>query len=117
VGWQIEEFFDPNHVSKQFERQWNKHPKKHLRGLHIKLLHWLLYLIRSDYSPEERQRYWLNTLEHFKGNHAGCPHRDPVPEPRPVILTAAAENGLKKILEDTLLLLTRTRTRFDSQMC
>jgi hypothetical protein len=34
---------------------------------------WFNNLLRSDFSSEERAKYWLYTLEHFKGNHQDCP--------------------------------------------
>jgi hypothetical protein len=78
---------------------------------------WFMHLIRSDYSIEERERYWMNTLEHFKGNHAGCPKQHPALGHRPLIQTKVAEDELREILEGTRDLLSRSRHGFDSQMC
>jgi hypothetical protein len=32
AGWEIEQFFDPNHISKAFDCKWPQAPKSHLRG-------------------------------------------------------------------------------------
>jgi hypothetical protein len=32
AGWEIEQFFDHNHISKAFDRQWSQAPKSHLIG-------------------------------------------------------------------------------------
>jgi hypothetical protein len=32
AGWEIEQFFHPNHISKAFDRKWSQAPKSHLIG-------------------------------------------------------------------------------------
>jgi hypothetical protein len=43
-----------------------------LRGLQAKLREWFVFLTHSTFSPDEREKSWLNILERFKGNHAMC---------------------------------------------
>jgi hypothetical protein len=117
LNWKISEFFDPNHVVKQFENRWSKLPTNLLRGFHAKLLHWFRYLIRSDYPPEERQHYWLNSVEHFKGNHEGCPREHLERDDTVKILTLEAEDQLIHVLQETVELVIRTRHDLDTQLC
>jgi hypothetical protein len=117
AGWQIEQMYDPNHVVKQFERRWNSCDTRSLRGLHAKLLMWFRYLIRCDFTVEEKQGYWMNSLEHFKGNHAKCPRQHPAGDhSHPIMTDSPAESQLREVLERTVELLARVRTGFDTQL-
>jgi hypothetical protein len=117
AGWNIEQYYDPNHVSKALKRRWDKSPHGHLKGIQGRLFRWFHYLIRSDYSPAERRKYWLNALEHFKGNHADCPLEHPTLQKKKGICGQAAENKLQDFLEATVSLVERTRGDFHQQMC
>jgi hypothetical protein len=77
IGWEIAEHCDLNHIVKAFDRNWQQTPIGQLRGLQIKLKKWFLSLTYCTYSPDQREEYWLNTLEHFRGNHANCPVKRP----------------------------------------
>jgi hypothetical protein len=117
AGWEIEQMYDPNHVVKQFERRWNSCDTRSLRGLHAKLLMWFRYLIRSDFSVEEKQGYWMNSLEHFKGDHTKCPRQHPTGDhSHPITTHSAAESQLREVLDRTVELLARARTGFDTQL-
>jgi hypothetical protein len=113
----VKQYYDLNHVSKQFETVWKRCPHTHLRGIHDRLLIWFQFLIQSDYSAAERERYWMNSLEHFQGNHAGCPRRHLAPDTHPPIHSADSLQELTAILEQTIGLLSRARHGFDQQMC
>jgi hypothetical protein len=117
AGWNIEQYYDPNHVSKSFKRTWDNTGHDLLKGIGAKLLRWFQYLIRSNFSPEERTRHWMNVLEHFKGNHTNCPFDHPTGGHWPGMANPAAAAQLKAFLKTTLSLVTRTYNRFDSQMC
>lgn len=115
--WRIDQFFDPNHVVKQFERRWASCPTKHLRNIRSKLLLWFKHLIRSDFTFQQKEFYWMNSLEHFKGNHRDCPREHPVVgKTRALIRTEEAEGELMFFLRETAELVNRTRSPFNTQM-
>jgi hypothetical protein len=116
-GWEVDQWYDPNHVVKQFETRWKSARTNFLRGIHAKLLLWFKYLIRSDFTNEEKKQYWMNSLEHFKGNHKGCPREHPGGDHFAAIKNPNAEAQLRAILADTKELLGRARTGFDTQLC
>jgi hypothetical protein len=116
-GWKVDQYYDPNHVCKAFKRKWDTLPHRALTGIGTKLLRWFQYLIRSDFTPEERAEYWLNVVEHFKGNHEHCPFEHPTLTAWRGITDANAEAELMAFLEATVDLVCRTRSPFDSQMC
>lgn len=106
--WNIPEYLDPNHMAKQFDRKWQKLRPTHLRGFQNKVKMWFNYLIRSDYTMNERETYWMNTVEHFLGNHAQCPGYHPDLKLRQSLVgNQAGVNELKVILEKTLKLIQR----------
>jgi hypothetical protein len=111
------QYYDPNHGAKCLERKWQRLAPKHLRGFKGKLLSWFHYLARSDFSDEEKTKYWLNAVEHFKGNHAGCPREHLNPAQSPVLTSHEAELELSVFLYKTVKYVVRTRTPFDQQMC
>jgi hypothetical protein len=113
----MKQYFDPNHVAKCFGRKWHKLAPKHLRGFKGKLLSWFHYLARSDFSDEEKTVSWLNAVEHFKGNHAGCPREHLNPEQTPLLTSREAEDEMRLFLQKTVKYVVRTRTPFDQQMC
>jgi hypothetical protein len=117
AGWNIEEFFDPNHISKCYDRRWAKATNSALHGLGLKLKKWFNFLIHADYSDERKVELWRNAVEHFKGNHRFCPpgHEDLASHPR--IDDPQAIYQLEKFIKDTVNLVLRTRNGFDSQMC
>jgi hypothetical protein len=59
----------------------------------------------------------MNTLEHFKGNHTGCPLEHPKLGRWKGVRSEQAETELSGFLQRTLGLVTRTCNRFDTQMC
>jgi hypothetical protein len=117
LDWDVEEYFDPNHVCKQFERRWNSHPHSHLRGVHAKLLAWFRYLIHCDCSVARKQTCWMNSLEHFKGNHAHCPREHPDSASGRLVKTQAAADELEQILQDTVELPGRALPGLNTQLC
>jgi hypothetical protein len=116
-GWNIEEFFDPNHISKCYDRRWAKANRSRLNGIGLKLKRWFNFLIHADYDDSKKVQLWRNAVEHFKGNHKHCPpgHEDLAAHPR--IDDPAAIEELEQFIEDTVKLVIRTRNGFDSQMC
>jgi hypothetical protein len=116
AGWQIERMYAPNHVVKQFERRWTSCDTRLLRGLHAKLLTWFQYLIRSDFSVEQKEDSWMNILEHFTGNSAKCPRQHPAGEPPRSMAQQGPPRQLSLVLAETVELLSRARTEFDKQL-
>jgi hypothetical protein len=77
AGGNVTESSDLNHIVKVFDGKWQKMDPGKLRGLQAKLRQWFVFLTHKTFSPEEREKYWLNTLEHFNGNRAICPGGHP----------------------------------------
>jgi hypothetical protein len=59
----------------------------------------------------------MNTIEHFKGNHANCPKGHSKRRARPQMKNPKAVEQLRFFHEKTVKLAVRTRHDFDSQMC
>jgi hypothetical protein len=117
LKWKVDEYFDPNHVYKQFERRWNSCPHKHLRGVHARLQMWFRYLMQCDCSIEQKQKLWMNSLEHYKGNHKDCPREHPDSPPGgPLIKTEKAAEELQHILDETVELLARALRGLNTQL-
>lgn len=118
VNWQIAQYYDPNHIAKCFDRRWTSHPHAHLRGLQGKLRCWFNFLIRTDFSPEQRIAHWRNTLEHLKGNHTHClPHTVKPDRKAPLADNERGQMELEALLEATVDLIQATRSGLTSQMC
>jgi hypothetical protein len=77
ASWNVTESSDLNDIVKALGRKWEKMETGKLRILQAKLRQWFVFLTRRTFSPEEREKYWPSTLEHFKGNHAMCPGGHP----------------------------------------
>jgi hypothetical protein len=117
AGWGIEELLDPNHISKSFDRKWQKAPKSHLNGLGLKIKRWFTRLIHSDYSDEQKILFWRNMGNHFQGDHRDCPEGHAGLAGHAQMQDPDAIRQLGDFTEATLKLITRTRNGFDSQMC
>jgi hypothetical protein len=102
LKWNVNEYFDSNHVYKQFERRWNSCPHKNLRGVHPRLQMWFRYLIQCDCSIEQKQKLWMNSIEHFKGNHKHCPREHPDSRRVALIKTEKATEGLHILRYDDI---------------
>jgi hypothetical protein len=110
--WRIDEFFDPNHISKSFDRKWAKSEHAHLRGLQMKIRKWFNFLIRSDFSAEDKLRFWMNTTQHFLGNHAACPpHKIKSGKKPPLAGNPQGADELHKFLGSTTNMITKCRSR------
>jgi hypothetical protein len=89
-----------------------------LRELQAKLRKWFLSLPHSIHSPDQREEYWLNTLEHFRGSHANCP----VDHPDLKLMVSLADNTvgqeqLRIFLSHTAKLVRQTRKGLGTQLC
>jgi hypothetical protein len=73
AGWAIQEWLDPNHISKCYDRRWQKAPRSALNGLGVKLKKGFNFLIHGDFSDEQKVLFWENTLNHFRRDHTNCP--------------------------------------------
>jgi hypothetical protein len=115
--WNITEYFDPNHVSKCYDRRWDKAPKGALKGLGKKLKKWFNFLIHADLTDDQKKAYWANAVEHFKGNHKNCPKGHSRLPRYPQMDNPEAEKQLNDFISKTMSLVTRTRNDFHTQMC
>jgi hypothetical protein len=116
--WHIEQFYDPNHLSKSFDRKWAKVPHAHLRGLQMKIRKWFNFLIRSDFSPEEKVTFWSNTTQHFIGNHDGCPpHKIKAQKRPPLAENPVGQDELNQFLDKTKKLIVQWGTGLNTQLC
>jgi hypothetical protein len=116
--WQIDQFYDPNHISKSFDRKWAKIPHAHLRGLQMKVRKWFSFLVRSDFSAQNKVAFWLNTVEHFLGNHEGCPHHKVNAQKRPPLAdNQRGQEELRGFLERTTNLVMKCGHGLNTQMC
>jgi hypothetical protein len=81
---------------------------------------WFICLIYSDYTDDEKVKYWNNTIEHFKGNHRFCPgnhfKEHPTP-PYPQMQNPEAVKELTDFLDKTAKLLSHTHSGVNSQRC
>jgi hypothetical protein len=74
--------------------------------------------LRSHFSSEERAKYWLNTLEHCKGNHGDCPSEHPlILRPPPMENNLVEHEELDHFLRKTVKSLSQCRNRFSTQLC
>jgi hypothetical protein len=111
--WNVTQWYDPNHVLKQFARRWKSCQTGKLRGFYAKLLMWFRHLLRSDYSIDKKKEYWLNTLEHFQGHHEGCPREHPASGRggrKLRITTDEQRHQMRAFLAETVELLARCLT-------
>jgi hypothetical protein len=118
AGWDIEQYYDPNHISKCFDRKWAKVPHNHLRGLAVKIRRWFNFLGQSDFSPQEKLEFWMNTVQHFTGDHTRCPpHKMKARAKAPLANKPEAREELQKFLEASRKLITRCRSGLNTQLC
>jgi hypothetical protein len=113
-GWGIEEYLDPGHAMKSFERTLNKYPAlkeiaESLRKFMKRLLHW------SDVSIEEKECAWMNAYDHYCGCHEKCPfeHKDkgcwtPMQQPE-------VQKVLRDFLGETKPILAKCKSEFSTQ--
>ena len=74
VDW--DELIDSGHSRKSFDNKFNKINELYheaLSAFRDSLTNFLCFLQKSNYSKEERELYWLNSLNHYRGDHSRCP--------------------------------------------
>ena len=77
--WNVEEKLDPNHCAKSFERRLATFRGRHgkiLDEIEESLKKWFHALIRSPISPDEKAEMWHNCINHYKGDHTKCRHKE-----------------------------------------
>ena len=89
AGWHVLESIDINHAIKCFHVVFEKfcyiqEPEKTnqnktkrvnlLYGLEERLCNWLKYILRLDDTHQHKVELWLNSLNHFRGDHTKCIH-------------------------------------------
>jgi hypothetical protein len=118
AGWRIDEYYDPNHISKSFDRKWLKGPHEHLKGLQMKIRKWFNFLSRSDFPPEQRIAFWMNTTQHFLGHHEACPsHKVSTWKLPPLTDNPIGVQELQQFLENTRGLITKCGHGLSTQIC
>lgn len=83
AGWNILEYLDTNHSLKSFPKkvkQFNKNHGNVLNGLQDKLACYIKYLAYLDISIDEKEKKWLNSANHYFGDHSNCDKHGPTRE-------------------------------------
>lgn len=71
--WDIQEFIDPGHAMKCFERALQKSGKNFDEWVRESLRKWLKHLLRSSsIEIDEKIKQWHNAVAHLMGDHRGC---------------------------------------------
>jgi hypothetical protein len=118
AGWNVTESSDLNHIVKALGQKWQKMETGKLRLLQAKLRQWFVFLTQRTFSPEEREKYWLSTLEHFKGNHAMCPGGHPNLKLKVSLAqNPVGQEQLRRFLGQTIKLIWRIREDLRTQLC
>jgi hypothetical protein len=71
--WQITEQIDPGHATKSFERTLGKYRDMIEPWVCEKLASWIKMIIASANDEEKKVALWLNSINHFMGDHTHCP--------------------------------------------
>jgi hypothetical protein len=75
--WNIRQLLDPNHALKSFDRMTISYNSKHngiLADVIEPLRRFMRWLIKASIdSVDEKKQYWDNCVNHFCGDHSGCP--------------------------------------------
>ena len=83
-NWNIQEFIDPNHANKSFTNRFESYKKGNIKnvkkgllsGVQKSLSKFRHILINSTFDSEQKVSLWLNSVEHYKGNHTLCIHEN-----------------------------------------
>jgi hypothetical protein len=74
--------------------------------------------MHSTYSPDQRKEYWLNTLEHLRGNHAKCSFEHPNLKLKISLMdNPARQEQLRIFLSQMAKLVWQTRKDLNTQLC
>lgn len=116
--WAITEILDTNHTIKSFSQKISDFDTKNdklLYGLHEKLHRFLKFLIHLEVSSEEKQRLWLNSSNHYSGDHSQClPHGDSYKWPKAG--SPHAKEVLDEFLKKTLKILIKCDGNLSTQL-
>ena len=100
----LDETFDPGHSLKSMQNKFQKINIKYhmaLSPFHSSLFNFMKTLQNSEYTIEERELYWMNTINHYQGDHSHCcdpNHTSKVKEK----LTSEAKSALLEFLVQTM---------------
>ncbi|EAY03374.1 hypothetical protein TVAG_489180 [Trichomonas vaginalis G3] len=75
--WNIPEYIDKNHMTKSFDKIFKEVNSKYQRklfGLRARLRNYLNVLYYLDESVDEKKKHWMNSLNHYCGDHSECLH-------------------------------------------
>ena len=117
-GWGITEYLDPGHAKKSFLRSLQKFEKDHgkiLRAIEGPLEHWMMILIHSEFTVEQKVQLWENTLSHMAGDHTRCIH-GPMDGPAwDMAGNELAMDTLKKFLDSTRYIIEKCNALYNTQ--
>ena len=72
IGLKINEFQDPGHKIKNVMKKFDLLKLEKASALRPRLIRFAHMLIKAPISVIEKQKYWMNAVKHFCGDHSGC---------------------------------------------
>ena len=118
AGWEIEEYLDPGHCFKAFERKFQKFNSSHggvLKDLEGSLKKWMRTVIKSNHSADEKARMWKDCVGHFLGDHRLCYHEPKACKVWQYHDDERAVSALKEFLEKTQFIVRAVSPEFSTQ--
>jgi hypothetical protein len=118
LKWNIEEYLDPSHSVKSFQRQLNKHKTTFSPKIQESLRKMMQNILNMKATTEQKTGYWLNCTKHFLGDHLGCPkpHSNPSPVWQQLAESAVLQNELNGFLEKTKKIIQMCDPRYSTQV-
>jgi hypothetical protein len=115
ANWGIQEYLDPGHAMKSFERALNKYPllkgiSESLRKFMKHLLHW------GDVSIEKKKSAWINAFQHYCGYHTFCPFEHKQNKWWPEMEREEVRKALLEFLGKTKDILGKCNSEFSTQL-
>ena len=118
AGWQIQQFLDPGHALKCFERRLQKLNTTNphlLRGIEASLTRWLKSLMHLNAPIEDKKKLWLNSVKHYMGDHRECLHEQRECRLWDKAADAEAVKAFKAFLESTEFIIEYCNCEYDIQ--
>ena len=95
----LEEHLDANHVKKSLERRIKKYNL--ISDLKDKLIRWFYCIAKKNVKPERKQALWLNSEQHYSGDHSKCGKHGQVTNEWKLKNDKNAKEQLHKFLKET----------------
>lgn len=119
AGWDIQEYLDPGHCKKSFERKMQNFEKKNgniLRAIETHLTRWMWTLVSSCFSVQYKVLLWSNTVNHMRGIHVYCLPHPPVGVVWYPSLHPQVAATLKKFLDKTQFIIEKCQRGVSTQL-